>query len=360
MKAVTEQVRAMMEESKANVSEIPALRAKCEELTGQLAELTEYTKRMSAPVTSSTGATPEVVRAFGDYCKRGIAGAQENDGASGGYLVVPELANQIIEKLSDVDVFRQYANVITVGSNALEVPLCTGDPVVSWVGETETRADDKSDIFGLANIGVNEEQINFPVSRRLLEDGMVVNFESYMTSKMADALGKAEGAAFVVGTGFKQPEGLFTCDKIPTVTSATSGTIKADDFIDLWADCPAAVDATGAYYVSKPIMAAMRKFKDSQGQYLWQAPIAEGAPATFNGFPVRVLASAPSTVAAGNKVAGFGALDKTYVVADRNEMLLLRDEYTSKKKGLVEFTIRRRVGGGVAMPDNFRLLQVHS
>lgn len=360
MNGLVEQIRGIQNELKANTSEYESFRSKCAELDTQLAELKEYQARSVTAVAPGTP-TAEQVRAFNDFITRGIGAAAEVSGPRGGFLVPAELSADIMKKLYDIDVFRQYAKVISVGSNAVEVPVNTALPSVTWIGELETRAKDDKDYFSLANIPVDEEQITLPVSRRLLEDGVLTNMESYITGLMADALNKAEGEAFVKGTGFKQPQGLFNSNNgIPTVETAGSNALACDDMIDLWADVPNAVDDTGAYYVSKSIMARMRKLKETgTGAYLWQTPIAAGAPPTFNGFPVRILASAPYDITVDNElVAGFGALDKTYVVAERNSMFLLRDEYSAKSKGCIELTINRRVGGGVAAPDNFRLLKV--
>lgn len=357
IKGISVDLRGVPEEHKA-------LKARAEEIEKSIGELAQSVqglmdrKEMAGGIPADI-ISPEDIKSFNAFVKKGVA--MEANGPSGGYLVVPQMVNRIIELQTDMDEFRPYANAVTIGSNLAQVPFEKAEPSTQWVGEIEQRQDTDSEEFGLANIEVNTVQCTVPISRALLADGAVVNFEQYIMQKLASALAKAENAAFVNGNGFKKPEGLFACADIPnTSATASAAAVTADEVIGVWEKTTSATDKNGAYYMNKKTMASIRKLKASgSGEYLWQSPIAQGAPPTFNGFPVRILTSAPDIGASTHPIA-FGDLKNAYTIVDRNDMFLLRDETSKKRYGQVELTIEKRVGGAVVQPKSMALLLMHS
>ena len=338
------------------------LKAKAEETDTKMAELAQSVQSLMDRKEMSGGIvadfiSPEDVKAFNQFMTKGIAASL--NGPSGGYLVVPSLVQRIIELQSDLDVFRQYANVVSIGTNLAQVPIETSKPTTSWVGEIETRPETNNVGVGLGNIPVNTVQATVKISRDLLADAAVVNFESWVLSQLAWSLSDAEGQAFVAGTGFKQPEGLFTCDQIETVSTGTALKVGSDDLIDMWGKTTQAIDKNAAYYVSKTLAVEMRKFKDDNKQYLWNPALSKGMDPTFNGFPVRILKSAPKTITTANAVvAMFGDLANTYTIVDRMDMDILRDEVTCASNNAVKYIVNKRVGGGVVQPASMVGLKV--
>ena len=338
------------------------LKAKAEETDTKMAELAQSVQSLMDRKEMSGGIvadfiSPEDVKAFNQFMTKGIAASL--NGPSGGYLVVPSLVQRIIELQSDLDVFRQYANVVSIGTNLAQVPIETSKPTTSWVGEIETRPETNNVGVGLGNIPVNTVQATVKISRDLLADAAVVNFESWVLSQLAWSLSDAEGQAFVAGTGFKQPEGLFTCDQIETVSTGTALKVGSDDLIDMWGKTTQATDKNAAYYVSKTLAVEMRKFKDDNKQYLWNPALSKGMDPTFNGFPVRILKSAPKTITTANAVvAMFGDLANTYTIVDRMDMDILRDEVTCASNNAVKYIVNKRVGGGVVQPASMVGLKV--
>lgn len=339
------------------------LKSKAEETEQKMAALAQSVqslmdrKEMAGGIVTDV-VSPEDIKNFGQYIQKGIAA--NLNGPSGGYLVTPTLVQRIIELQTDLDVFRQFANVVSIGTNLAQVPIETSKPTTSWVGEIETRGETDNVGVGLGNIPVNTVQATVKISRDLLADAAVVNFENWVLSQLAWALANAEGQAFVVGSGFKQPEGLFGCDKISNISTGTALKVGADDLIDLWGETTQATDANAAYYVSKKLAVSMRKFKASgSGDYLWNPALAKGMDPTFNGFPVRILKSAPDTITTANAVvAMFGDLANTYTIVDRMDMDILRDEVTCASNNAVKYIVNKRVGGGVVQPSSMVGLKV--
>jgi HK97 family phage major capsid protein len=364
LKGYVDEIRGLSQELKGVPEQYRELKAKAEETEQKMAELAQSfdiaTKRMeiAGGNVSDLASMPEV-KSLMAYIKKGVA--QELNGPSGGYLVTPTLAQRIVELQTDLDVFRQFANVISIGTNLAQVPVETSKPTTSWVGEIETRPETDNVGVGLGNIPVNTVQATVKISRDLLADAAVVNFESYVLKQLSWALASAEGAAFVVGDSFKKPEGLFASASITQGSTTASGSaVTADEVIGLWEATTQATDNNAAYYMNKKTAVALRKLKASgSGEYLWQREIAQGVGPTFNGFPVRILKSAPD-IGAGRKPIAFGDLQNTYTIVDRMDMDILRDELTGASTNTVKYIVNKRVGGGVVQPKSMAILTCHA
>lgn len=354
-----EELKGMSAELHGVPEQYKELKAKAEETEQKLAELGQSVDIALKRTNLGGGSIEDVMnapdmKAFSQYLKKGVA--QELNGPSGGYLVAPTLVGRIVELQKDLDVIRQYANVISVGTNLAQIPVETAMPSTSWVGEIETRGDTNGVALGLGNIPVNTVQATVKISRDLVQDAAIVNFENYILQNLSWALADAEGAAFVNGTGFKQPEGLFACPNITKeVKSGTSATAPGpDEMIEMWEETTQATDVNAAYYVSKALAVHMRKFKATgSGDYLWNPALSQGMDPTFNGFPVRILKSAPNTITTNDTiVAMFGDLRNAYTIVDRMDMDILRDEVTCASNNQIKYIVNKRVGGGVVQPDS--------
>ena len=99
-----------------------------------------------------------------------------------------------------------------------------------------------------------------------------------------------------------------------------------------------------SFVMNRRVHSAIRKFKDADGNYLWQPPLAADRAATLMGFPL-VEAEAMPDIAAGSHAIAFGDFKRGYLVVDRVGLRTLRDPYSAKP--YVLFYTTKRVGGGV-------------
>jgi HK97 family phage major capsid protein len=100
--------------------------------------------------------------------------------------------------------------------------------------------------------------------------------------------------------------------------------------------------------------AAIRKFKDSTGNYIWQPGLVAGQPATLFGFPVAVAEDMPD-IANNSYSIAFGDFARGYLVVDRVGIRVLRDPYSAKP--YVLFYTTKRVGGGVQNFEAIKLMK---
>lgn len=299
---------------------------------------------------------PEVKKMF-DYI-RNTKSMAVNDGPSGGYLVHTDYLNYVFERVRDVDEIRANATVLTTGSSALEIPTEDGDAGLEWVGETEERPETDAPTFGKVNIPVTEAHAKIRMTRAMRDDASF-DVESYITRKLIDRIARGEGQAFVKGKGTTVPEGLWTCSKISVIDSnATAGTIDADDLLDMTAEVPWAMESQCAFIMNKRTEVAIRKLKDTDGQYLWNPSLIDGMPSTFGGYRIVKAPSAPD-IASSECPIMYGNL-QDYAIADRQGVELIVDEMSEslRSKGQIEYQFNCRLGAAVVQPRSFVKLEV--
>jgi len=106
--------------------------------------------------------------------------------------------------------------------------------------------------------------------------------------------------------------------------------------------------------MNKASVSAVRKFKDSEGNYIWQPGLAAGQPATLMGYPVTEAEDMPD-IAANAFAIAFGDFERGYLIVDRQGVQILRDPYSAKP--YVLFYTTRRVSGGVQDFNAIKLLR---
>ena len=128
-----------------------------------------------------------------------------------------------------------------------------------------------------------------------------------------------------------------------------------DVFVDMVYSVRERYRAGARWVTSKAVLAAIRKYKDSTGQYLWQPALTAGQPSTFMGYGITEAEDMPA-VAANSFPLAFGNFNEGYMIADRVGMRITRDEITTP--GFVKFYVRKRVGGIVRNSQAIKVLKI--
>ena len=128
------------------------------------------------------------------------------------------------------------------------------------------------------------------------------------------------------------------------VAGAFPASNPADVLVDLVYALKAGYRQNASFVMNRKTQGAIRKFKDANGNYLWQPPASAGAPATLLGFPLVEAEDMPNIAANAVSIA-FGDFRRGYLVVDRAGVRILRDPYSAKP--YVLFYTTKRVGGGV-------------
>jgi HK97 family phage major capsid protein len=309
------------------------------------------------------------------YIRRGIEAGLEtkaidsSSNAAGGYAVPQELDTQIDATLVAISPIRSIANVVKVGSAGYRKLIAGGGTPSGFVGFDDTRPETNTPTFTEIVAPSGDLYANPAVSQQMLDD-VAFDVEAFLASEIATEFARAEGAAFVSGSGVNQPLGFLSAPTSGAVDSArpmgtlqTIGTGNAgafpatdpeDALIDLMQSLRSPYRQGAVFVMNSATAAEIRKFRTSTGAFLFQPSLAAGQPATLLGYPLIEAEDMPD-IAAGSLSIAFGNFKAGYVIADRNSTQILRDPYTHKP--YVHFYATKRVGGQVVNSEAIKLLQ---
>ena len=173
-----------------------------------------------------------------------------------------------------------------------------------------------------------------------------------MQEEFATQFAKAEGTAFISGNGVGKPEGLLTNSNIATTNSGSGTALTADGLLTLVHSLKSEYGSQGSFIFNRTTLGAIRKLKDSAGQYVFQAGmmLTAGVPNTILGYPYAEMPDMPD-VAGSAKPVAFGDFSRGYMIVDRVALSVLRDPFTQATSGNVRYVARRRVGGQVILAE---------
>ena len=264
---------------------------------------------------------------------------------------------------------RAIANVVKVGSSNYRKLITTGGTPSGWVGFEAARPETATPSFSEIIPASGELYANPAASQHMLDDAMF-DVESWLASEIATEFARAEGMAFVKGNGTNQPLGFLSSPNAATADGTRPlGTLQflgtgvsagfpasnpADKLIDLVQSLRQPYRQGAVFVMNSSTAAAIRKFKTSDGAFIWQPGLVSGQPASLLGYPVIEAEDMPDIAASSLSIA-FGNFKAGYVIAERNATTILRDPYTHKP--YVHFYATKRVGGQVVNSEAIKLLK---
>lgn len=272
----------------------------------------------------------------GDFAK--VKELTTDDGGSpyGGHVVDSELSAEIRHLATEYGVARREMSTLQLSKNSYKANELVTDVTVFWVDEgaaiksTQVVLDQES--LELKKLGAI-----VTLTRELIQDQEVDLF-AFVGTRVAEGFAQAEDEMAFIGDGtstYGSFTGILNAVGVASVTlpdqggSLPDGTsilhLTADDLFDMIAASHQSVRRTGKFYMSFSIMGIIRKLKDDDGNYIYQAPSQTG-PATIWGRPVVEVEVMPG-VADDNddkKFIGYGDLKKSSIFGYRGGMAMDR------------------------------------
>ena len=283
---------------------------------------------------------------------------------------MPEEIDRVIdETLVAISPIRSIANVVKVGSAGYRKLIASGGTPSGWVGFEAARPETGTPTFTEVVPASGELYANPAASQQMLDDAMF-DVEKWLAHEIATEFARAEGKAFVSGTGVNQPLGFLTSPTAATAdgvrpmgtlqflatgsAGAFPGTNPADKLIDLVQTLRSPYRQGAVFVMNSATAAVIRKFKTTDGAFLFQPSLTAGMPATLLGYPLIEAEDMPD-VAANSLSIAFGNFKAGYVIAERAATTILRDPFTHKP--YVHFYATKRVGGQVVNSEAIKLLK---
>lgn len=338
--------------------------ANAENIKSQIEKLETVIRRPNSGF--DTKQVDEYMNAFDTYCRKGIEGLAPDErkaltvsnDSTGGYLAPPEYVRELIKDVTEISPIRSIARIRSTGARSIQVPKRTGTFAAQWVSESGTRSETTGYNVGLEELPAHEQYALVDISEQDLEDS-VFDLEAEMQSEFAEQFAKAEGAAFVSGNAVGKPEGFMTNSSVSSIDSGSNTAITADNLITLMHNIKSEYGRNGTFVFNRSTLSAIRKLKDTAGQYVFQAgmTLQGGMVNTILGQPY-VEATDMASIAQNAFPVAFGDFRRAYMIVDRVSLAVLRDPFTQATTGNVRYIARRRVGGQVILPEAISKLKV--
>lgn len=290
-------------------------------------------------------------------------------GAAGGFALPEIVENAILRLGVDVSGVRSIAKVVQVGSPDYKELVDINGATFEWIGEGDTRNQTNTpDLYEVApTFGMASAK---PQATEESLDDLFFNVEDWLVTSVREAFDQGEGAAFISGNGTKKPTGFLAGPAPVATTDATRafGTLQyvasgqaaalptsLDVMHDLVYSLRARYRNNARWVMNKSVLSALRKYKDTTNQYLWQPALTAGQPSTFMGYAVSEMEDMPAVAANAFPVA-FGDFNEGYLIADLVGLRITRDDITTP--GYVKFYVRKRVGGKLRNTQAIKVLKI--
>ena len=313
----------------------------------------------------TTPSVDETKAVFDKYLRKGKEALDEmelkvltvSNDTTGGYLAPPEYVQEMLKTVTEISPIRSVARIRSTGQRSVQWPKRSGQFSAQWVAESGTRSETTGYTVGMEEIPTHEMYALVDISEQDLED-TVFDLEAEMSAEFSEQFAKAEGTAFVSGNAVGRPEGLLTNGSVGETVSGHASTILADGLISLVHAIKSEYANNATFVFNRTSLAAIRKLKDTAGQYVFQAGMSliGGVPNTILGYPYVEATDMPSEGSNTYPVL-FGDFSRGFMIIDRVQMAILRDPFTQATSGNVRYIARRRVGGQVIQAEAIRKLK---
>ena len=357
-----------------------ALEREDEEVAQLKEEMAQLKARIDAQAVAASrpalsGAKAEGSAFVDGYLRKGLEAGVElkalsgTSDAAGGYAVPEEIDAEIGRLLTSISPIRAIANVVRVGTAGYRKLVTRGGTPSGWVSETAGRPETDTPSFIEIAPPFGELYANPAASQSMLDDA-AFDVEAWLAHEIATEFARAEGAAFVNGSGINRPKGFLAAPvsaaadsarpfgTLQFVASGAAGAFAAnapqDRLIDLVQALRPPYRQGAAFVMNSATASAIRKFKTSTGALMWQPSLTVGQPDTLLGYPVVEAEDMPD-IAPDSLSIAFGNFKAGYLIAERTETQILRDPFTNKP--FVHFYATRRVGGQVANSEAIKLMK---
>lgn len=261
-----------------------------------------------------------VLRSGATALPKEVRAQSAGSNSAGGYMVPTELANFIIKSMKawgpmyDGDI---VTDLTTSSGNPFTIPTFddTGNEAAARA-ENDPMVDD-----GSGDVVVGQKRLDAYVfatpfvrfSMELASDSAFA-VEPLLGDLLGERLGRIGNRRCTTGNGASAPNGVVTASTLG-VTSVGTAAIMFDELIDLEHSVDPAYRSSPKcrYMFNDSTLKAVRKLKDAEGRYIWQAGnVQAGVPSMLNGKPYSINQHMDS-LAAGKKAVLFGDFSKYFV-----------------------------------------------
>jgi HK97 family phage major capsid protein len=274
---------------------------------------------------------------------------------STGAPVPTSFYDQVIMLARHVGPMLETSTILnTAGGENLQIPSLSAYSTGTVSSEAALIGESDPTFNAFKTLGAYKYSFLTQISREMVEDAGV-DILGFLAAQTGNALGYAVNNALTVGTGTTQPTGIVTAAG-SGITGGTgvSGAFTADNMIDLVYSVDTAgrtLPGTG-WQMNAQAIAAVRKLKDSAGQYLFSPSLSADARDLLLGYPIfeNPAIASPATSA---KSVIFGHLP-SYFARTVGGLRLDRSDDYAFQNDLITFRATMRVDGNLIQTSHVK------
>lgn len=286
----------------------------------------------------------------------------------GGFFAGTDLSSKFIQKLFLISPVRSLADVQTIGGEKLLIPSeGATDTNIFWSDEQSGFQASTDPNLGMIEIYARELNGYLKLSNQNLEDS-VFDIEAFILKRLTRQFAQKEGAAFLTGDGVARPEGILTNaglanTGINILTTASAGTFKPADIINLMHAGKSGYRKTASWLMSNNTIGVCRLFIDSQNRPLWTM-FGDQFVETLFGRPIVEMpdmvnpTAGTSTYTSGQFPVIFGDINQGYQIVDRVGLTFQTLKELFAIQNQVAYLARMRVGGKVVLPEAISVMKI--
>lgn len=284
-------------------------------------------------------------------------------GAAGGFAVPEQIGRQIHDQVRLLSPMRDICRVVTIGTSDYKELVNIHGENSAWVGETGTRNQGTTPAFR-ERAPTMGTLYTYPRATEESVDDVFFNVGQLLVDVSSTEFAIAESTAFLNGSGTNRPTGILNTSPVATDDDASPArsaeaiedvaldlsspvsAIDPDQLITLYYLLRAPYRMGANWAMNSSTVAAIRKLKGSDNNYLWQPGLQAGTPATLLGSPIRVLEAMadPTDVSPDSYPILWGNFNRGYLIVDRVGVRITVDNNITTP-GYINWYIRKRVGG---------------
>jgi HK97 family phage major capsid protein len=236
-------------------------------------------------------------------------------GSSTGAPVPTSFYNEIVKVARLVNPLLEYATVInTAGGENLQIPSQATFSTATIVGQGVSIGTSEPTFNAFTTLGAYKFSALAQLSRELIADAGV-DIIQFLAEQFGNALGFKIADEIVNGTGTVEPTGFLpVAGTGVTGSTGVSGAFTADNVIDLIYSLDGSLRnrPTFAMLANSTSIAALRKLKDTAGNYVFQVGDSKDRRDLVLGVPVIETPALPNPGTGVNSLA-VGDLKSIYI-----------------------------------------------
>lgn len=324
-----EEVRALSEEEQTRFDEIESEIQNIDKTI----EAKERARKLSAPKRQEEKEDPDEMtveeRAFVDYV-RGVVTQERATNLTytdNGAVIPSSIVNKIIEKVVDICPIYSMADRYNIGGT-ISIPYydeSSGAITMAYADEFTELTSTSGSFKSISLTGFLAGALTI-LSKRLINNSSF-DVLNKIIEYMSKAIAKFIEHECLIGTADKA-DGLSKVTR--GVTAAAEAAVTADELIDLQESIPDVYQAGACWIMNKSTRTAIRKLKDSDGDYLLNRDVSARWGYTLLGKDVYCSDAMPG-MEAGKTAIYYGDYSGLAVkVAEDASIEVLREKYATQ------------------------------